>query len=111
MARVQGPLFSLAASGTVGGLLTARMGKDGAQVIKKAVMTVPPSASQLENRSRMNDALEGFKALSSADKIDWSAWAGSRNISTWVAYFAEWQKQNVQAGNQPLIPDPTTYGE
>jgi hypothetical protein len=107
MAKVSNPFFSLAASGTVGGLLCARMGKDGAQVMRPPRNFAPPSPEQLAQRQKMIDARAAYLQMDNQARADWDSVAMARGMPTWNAYFAEWQYQQVTAGDQPLIPEPT----
>lgn len=105
MARVQAPFLSIAASGTVGGMLTSRMTKNGAQIIKKPWGGNAGSAQQLIEQQRMKDARAGYRSLTSGDLTLWQGVGSSKQISAWAAFFQEWQVQQVSAGNMPLIPD------
>lgn len=109
MAKVTGPLLSLAASGTVSGLVSFRMGRKGAEVTKKPHPRTPPTTQQTIERQRMRDARTAFKALSNADLANWQAWATFKGRPVWMAFFAEWQAQQIEAGQAPLIPDPNIY--
>lgn len=107
MAKVQAPFMSISASGSIAGLLTARANTYGKIITKKPHPASPPSTAQLTERQRMRDARTGFKTLSSAERTLWQAVATARKRTRWVAFFAEWQFQNIAAGHMPLIPEPT----
>lgn len=110
MAKTKGPLFSLSASGTIGKLISFRMGKTGPEVTKKPHPKTQPSEQQAIERQRMKDARAGFLTLSGEDLTNWQALATVKNRPTWNVFFQEWQRQQVEAGQMPLIPDATLYG-
>jgi hypothetical protein len=107
MAKTTGPLFSLAASGTVGKLISFRMGKSGPEVTKKPHPKTQPSAQQAIERQRMKDARAGFLTLSVEDLGYWQELATVKSRPVWLVFFQEWQIQQVVAGQMPLIPDAT----
>lgn len=104
MARITGPLFSLAAAGTVGKTLQFRRSAE-VQLVQLHPYQ-PPSASDLQVicRDRMRAARAAWLALSDGDRTLWHYIAHKRRLTDWVCFFAEYQYQNIQAPGAPLIP-------
>lgn len=106
MAKVKGPLMSLSASGSLAGLVSYRMSKDGPQGLKKPQRMRKQNQLQDENRQRMIDARASFKTLSVDELASWQNVANWLGGSPWQHFFAEYQRQQTEAGQKPLIPSP-----
>lgn len=106
MAKVFAPLHSLAASGSIGKVISFRATSKGAVVTSKPQPYRQSSPAMLENQQRMIDARATFKALSAADRNHWNALATARGRTPWFSFFTEYQIQFIQAPGAPLIPAP-----
>ena len=104
MAKVRGPLFSLAASGTVAHALTYRSNDGYCVATRPPIPTGAPSTWQLAERQTMRDAAAGWASLSANDRAIWSANELPTVRSGWMSFFFEWKTQRVAAGQVPLIP-------
>ncbi len=86
MAVVKGPLFSLDASGTVGGSVTFGKWKGRNYVRRHAIPSNPKSPGQLGVRSMMKFLTQYWTNLSLSEKADWETRAAVTNISPFNAY-------------------------
>ena len=80
MAKLKGPLFSLAASGTIKKILTFQERFSGAvaYLYRKPgdVKPFTPSAAQTEIRDWMTAAVAAWKALEPAERGQWNDYIG-----------------------------------
>lgn len=104
MAKIRGPLYSMQATGTIGGLLTLDMH------IKKTIARKCPPKRQLKTvatitlQSRMREAASAWRSLPSSEKNQWIALAASRRHTAFSKYFLEWHAQASTPLKPPLIP-------
>ncbi len=68
MAKTEGQLFSLKASGSIGGILTYQGRKGFRHTHKKAVPTNPRTPAQIADRLLFANAVAGWQALNPAEK-------------------------------------------
>ena len=73
MVRLKGPLFSLKASKSIGGILTYQGRPTGTALYKKPTPTDPKTPAQLLMREYMGEARTAWKALSQGDKEAWNS--------------------------------------
>lgn len=104
MPKVQGPLFSLAASGTVAKHLTFRTSPLDAIAQWKPVPTGKPSPAQLIERARVRLAAQLWMSLDLTDRQAWRDYAIARSKAPWIAFCNEYLIQQCDAENLPLIP-------
>lgn len=88
MAVVKGPLFSLEASGTVGGAVVYSKWKGRDYVRRHVVPANPRSVGQLSVRAMMQFLTQWWDSLSDADQLSWDTPAAVTNISPFNAYVA-----------------------
>lgn len=86
MATVKGPLFSLDASGTIGGAVVYSKWKGRNCVRRHAVPSNPKSVGQLSVRAMMRFLSRAWVDLSAAEKLDWDVRAEAANISPFNAF-------------------------
>lgn len=86
MARVTGPLFSLDASGKVGGALVFSRWKGRSYVRRLVIPANPKSGSQVGMRAMMAFLAQQWTNVSSADKTTWSTLAEAISVSPFNAY-------------------------
>src|SRR3972149_2107985 len=110
MAVVKGPLFSLDASGTIGGAIVASKWKGRNYMRRHAVPSNPQSVGQLSVRAMMQFLSQYWASLTANQQADWEDRAAVTNISPFNAFVA----YNMSRwGNflPPSIADPATAGD
>jgi len=86
MATVKGPLFSLAASGTIGDALVYSTWKGVEYVRKHAIPANPKSVGQVSVRSMLKFLTQYWASLTAAQQTDWETRAAATNISPFNAF-------------------------
>lgn len=104
MARVKGPLFSIAASGSIAGLLTFNPGKKSTTARRQPAAYPPPSANQLATRQKVRDAAAAWRALDPLDRAEWSVLAHNSGRLPFAKYLLEWFAQACTPTTPPYIP-------
>jgi hypothetical protein len=107
MAKVRSPLFSLAASGSIGGLISFRSNKERATARLKPRSQPQQSEGALLNQQRMKNAAAAFSSLTQAQQIEWSALGISRGKPSWQIFFEQYQAQYITPPSLPEIPEIT----
>ena len=110
MATVKGPLFSLDASGTVGGAVVFSKWKGRNYVRRHAIPSNPKADAQLSVRAMMRFLSQYWTSLSTSEKADWATRAAVTNISPFNAYIAynmdRWGREEY-----PSTQDPATEAD
>lgn len=107
MPKVTGPLFSVAASGTLSKTLTYRNTRRGAVVSRHAVPSGLPSAAQIAHRNQFALIAADWVAASPEDKATWDALAESLGISAYDAYTKHnWQRVIDNQPTTTAYPGP-----
>lgn len=104
MAKVRAPLFSVAASGTIGKKLTYRQTAGGSICQTPPIPTGDPSAAQTEERQRFAVALNSWATLPTATKEQWQGAALTLGHQPVMLYTREYLLQRVQPPALPMIP-------
>lgn len=86
MASVKGPLFSLDASGSVGGAIVFSKWKGRNYVRRHAIPANPKSATQVGTRAMMRFLSQYWATLSGADQTTWETPAAVDNVSAFNAF-------------------------
>ncbi len=86
MAVVKGPLFSLDASGTVGGSIVFGKWKGRNYVRRHAIPANPESVGQVSVRSMLRFLTQYWDSLTDAEKATWDVRAAATDISPFNAY-------------------------
>lgn len=86
MARTTGPLFSLDASGKVGGALVYSRWKGRSYVRRLVIPANPKSGSQIGMRAMMAFLSQQWASLTGAEQVSWEALADATSISPFNAY-------------------------
>ena len=106
MVLVNGPMFSLGASGTIGNTLVFSIWKGRAYVRQRVIPTNPQSASQTGMRSMFSFLAKQWVNLSTADQDTFNADAESKSISPFNSYMAlnmdRWK--NYLPPSQTFVP-------
>lgn len=111
MARLRSPLFSLAAAGTVAGLLVYRMQRGRPSVQRAPIVTRPPTARQITHRNTFAAAASAWRALDPASRADWAAYAVTIGNQARKIWLAEWIIQGATPENPPRLPAAGTVPE
>ncbi len=105
MATVKGPLFSLDASGTIGGSVVFSKWKGRNYVRRHAIPSNPKSGGQLSVRAMMRFLSQYWGTLDTAEKADWETRAAVTNISPFNAYIAynmdRWGREEYPTQQDP----------
>jgi len=100
MARTTGPLFSLDASGSVGGAITFSKWKGRNYVRRRVIPANPESGAQVGRRSMFRFLSQEWDALIGGTKASYQDVADSIVASTFNAYI----KKNMERWHQFLSP-------
>lgn len=107
MAVVKGPLFSIGASGTVGGSIVYSVWKGRPYVRQHAVPANPKSVSQVGVRSMMTFLSQYWVSLTAEQQADWETRAAATNISPFNAFIA-YNMTRWGLYTSPSLADPAT---
>lgn len=104
MAKLKGALYSIAASGTVGGAVTySRTYKT--HLARSTPRRMPaPSAAQAAVRAQFTAAAAAWRALDAPTKAAWSALAATRGLPAFAKFWLEYRTQNTYPGWPPHLP-------
>lgn len=104
MPKVRGPLFSLAASGTLLGTLTFMDTGQVAQVRFNVKQRAPRSELQKMHGARVADCRAAWRALPQATKDEWAAQIVWSHLTGPALFMREWFSQHVYAPGLPVLP-------
>lgn len=126
MAKISGPLFSVAASGSVGALTFSRqiqpVKSDSTQQPKTHIArakpkksSIPPTPDQLACRAKCRAAAAAWAALTMPQRADWKNLgitthrAGQGNTALnckngWPVFLQEWIIQHITTPSTPMLP-------
>jgi len=107
MATVKGPLFSIDASGTVGGAIVYSTWKGRSYVRSHAVPANPRTAGQLSVRAMMQFLTQFWASLSAVQQATWETRAAVTNISPFNAYI----QYNMLRWGTDQVPGQTDPAE
>ena len=107
MATVKGPLFSIGASGTLGGAIVFSTWKGRPYVRQHAVPANPQSAGQLSIRAMLRFLSQYWDSLTDVQKADWETRAAPDNISPFNAY-VQYNLRRWGTNLNPSKLDPAT---
>lgn len=110
MATVKGPLFSVDASGTIGGVIVASKWKGRNYFRRHAVPSNPRSGGQLGVRAMMKFLSQYWATLTANQQADWETRAAATNISPFNAFCA-YNMARWGTYLAPSIADPATGGD
>lgn len=99
--KVSGPMMSMAASGTIGGLVTASIWKGRPYFRLRVTPSNPKSAGQTATRSMFKFLTQQWAPnVDAADQATWEELAAAQNITTFNAYL----KTNMREWTQFTTP-------
>ncbi len=104
MAKVTGPLFSLAAHGTYRGQLVFITRASGTHVAKPLPPVGPRSLGQQQTAQKVKDLSAEWTALVPADKTAWAVCGALVGLTGYQLWWREWFLQGSSTGNNPIKP-------
>jgi hypothetical protein len=104
MAKIQGPLCSIAASGTLGKIVTFQMSGGISTGRRKPEQRTAASQRQGEQRQRGRECAQAWATLPVQERSEWGAVAALSGLPPFAKFLLEWQVQQVQGGAKPHIP-------
>lgn len=104
MAKVKGPLFSVAASGKFNGVMEFRAGATQTTVHGPRAKGGPRSAAQLAQSLRFGNAVAAWKALDEAGKAAWKTAGAAAGMTGYQLFISEYQTQNISPPGLPTVP-------
>ncbi len=104
MSKVKGPLGSLAARGSVGGVLTFSRRKTGQQVRFQRKQKDAQSPGQLAQRANYYEAVEGWNNLALEEQQAWGTLAVGKKMSGYNFYLKSYLLGEI------IIPGYSIYG-
>ncbi|MEO6639417.1 MAG: hypothetical protein ABIN25_14150 [Ginsengibacter sp.] len=105
MPKVTGPIFSLTANGTLGGLITYKNNMR-AQIAKaNRWAQVTRTTKQSAQRNKFATARAQYDALDSPTKAKWMQLAINQNLQAFNLYLREYCTQAVIAPDAPRLPN------
>ena len=104
MVRVKGPLFSVAATGIFNGLMEFHTGSGKTTVRRRRTANPIRSDAQQAQSLRFANAVIGWQGLSDSTKTAWKTSAQATPHNGYQLYISEYQTQNIQPPNQPVLP-------
>ena len=111
MATVKGPLFSLDASGSIGGSVVYSKWKGRNYVRRHAIPSNPKSGGQLSVRAMMRFLSQYWATLTSGEQADWATRAAVTNISPFNAYIQynmdRWGREEYPSQQDPAAETGT----
>lgn len=105
MARLRGPLLSIAASGTIGGVVTFESRSGGPVARLKPASKKPASYAQIQHRAMVTVCAATWATLSTDDKARWQAIAASHGLPVMAKFLHEWIAQQSTATTPPYFTD------
>lgn len=104
MAKVQGPLLSVSASGALARLVCYEA-RGGASVVRKSPKpTAPASAAQMAERQKAKDAASAWNALDPTERAEWFSLSSAQGIPPFARYLHEWHAQASTPAQPPFVP-------
>lgn len=104
MPKVRGPLFSLAASGTLLKTITFMDTAQSAQVRFNVKQRAPRSALQQMHGARVADCRAAWRGLPQATKDQWQAQMLWTHMTGPALFMREWFAQMIYKPNLPFLP-------
>lgn len=104
MAKIQGPLFSVSASGTIADTATYRATARGAIAQMPPIPKTAANANQRRERARFALALVGWQALDATARANWVSAGLAFGMAAHKLYTREYINQRCQGTEIPSIP-------
>lgn len=110
MTRVEGPLFSMTASGTIGDILTYSRWKGLPYVRTRVIPENPQTASQTSVRGTMTAGVSAWKddaSVPAGSRTSWDYYAQGTGMSGFNRYISQFMTTNSQYEAPWTNPDPS----
>jgi hypothetical protein len=109
MVKLKGPCFSLAASGTIGGVLCYQ--KINGLHVAKALKFIKVEATpgRIHDRIWFKWAFDVWLSLAIEKKNAWKAWTDSQNLTGWKAFSSQFQRRTWLTLWQFELPPSTGF--
>jgi hypothetical protein len=104
MAKITGPLFSIAASGRIGPVLCFRTANSRTTAIRAPIPSGGPSPPQIAERARLATCATAWRGLDDDTRSLWDAFALTELRNPWISFSREYILQQCAAPALPLIP-------
>ena len=109
MTRVQGPLFSVTASGTIGDAIVFSNWKGWPYVRSRVIPANPQTNSQQSQRTLLTSGVATWQSVVSqvtGSKTSWDYYASGLGMSGFNRYMKYFLELNSVVGVAPDIPQP-----
>ncbi len=108
MVKVQGPAFSMGASGKLGGAIVFSKWKGRPYVRELVKPANPRSGGQVSMRAMIKFLSQDWSGLGSSEKATWAAPAAAKVVSNFNAYVSSGAKRNrsflAPSQSYPVVP-------
>jgi hypothetical protein len=104
MAKVKGPLFSVAATGLFYDIIEYRTGSGKSTAHGKRSAPSSRSPAQQAQAALFTMAVTGWRALDANGKLSWKTAATYTGHNGFQLYVSEYQTQNISPPDQPIVP-------
>jgi len=111
LTRVQGPLFSVTASGTIGDAIVFSNWKGLPYVRSRVIPANPRTDSQQSQRTLLTSGVSTWQSVVSqvaGSKTSWDYYASGLGMSGFNRYIKYFLEENSVVGVEPTIPQPGT---
>ena len=104
MPKLSGPMFSLGASGTFGGLITYYQRGTDARCRVRVDPPDPNTALQAAHRTKISQMAATWDSLPLPTQQAWGAYALPLGLIGYTAFWRQWFLQGSTPQNPPSIP-------
>jgi len=104
MARVKGPLMSLAASGVWDGSIEFRSGNGKTMAAGTRKRKAERSAAQLAQSAKFTQAIVVWRSLDSGTRQAWKTASQLTGLNGYQFFLAEYSAQNINPPGLPIVP-------
>ena len=104
MAKLKGPLMSISATGTVGGIITYTAGKKSNTAKAKKKRKDRPTKAQIDTRRAWQYGWAFWNSMTPAERLDWTTYAALRGLGGHAMFLRHWMLQNSTPTNPPEFP-------
>lgn len=109
--KVKGPMFSLEASGTIGGVITAAKWKGRPYFRTTATPSNPRTGGQVSTRAMFKFLAQAWAGLPDLDKATWMDLAAATNVTPFNAYqqydMRRWTQSQAPSSAYPAAENDT----
>ena len=109
MTRVQGPLFSVTASGTIGDAITYSNWKGLPYVRSRVIPANPQTTSQVSIRTLLTSAVSIWQddaQVPATSRLSWDYYASGTGMSGFNRYMKKLIAANWPGNEATTVPDP-----